>query len=140
MSGALIWELTKNNNAFLVKRNGVTFSAEKGNLTNTNSYKSSGLANHRAVDIRAAKEGGIVVSLKSSKQSAQRKPATQWNAVTHKKHFRSVARAIKNRLRGDRSDLKMAALARFSALSRAAKSKGVAKKRTRTGKRGTKKT
>ncbi len=48
---SLIWELIKNNNAFLVKRNGVCFSTEKQNLTNVHSYKFSGLANKRAVGV-----------------------------------------------------------------------------------------
>lgn len=45
MSADLVWTLVKNNNSFLVKRPGVQFSAEKGNLMNLHSYKYSGLAN-----------------------------------------------------------------------------------------------
>jgi large subunit ribosomal protein L28e len=47
MSADLIWSLVKNNNSFLVKRNGVTFSSEAGNLVNRNSFKYSGLANKK---------------------------------------------------------------------------------------------
>jgi large subunit ribosomal protein L28e len=46
-SSDLIWLLVKNNNKFLVKRNGnsnasVTFSSEPNNLYNLNSFKYSG--------------------------------------------------------------------------------------------------
>jgi len=139
MSSDLIWELTKNQNAFLVRRNGISFCREKGNLTNINSKSASGLANHKAMDIRLSKEGGVAVSLKSSKKSNQRKPATQWNSVTHKGNFRRIAKTIRSQLTKYRPDLKQRALARFSALSRSTKTR-VAKKRSRSGKRGAKKT
>lgn len=43
MSSALVWALVKDHNSFLRHSvNGVTFSAEPGNLTNKNSYKYSG--------------------------------------------------------------------------------------------------
>lgn len=46
-SADLVWLLVKNNNKFLVKRNGnsnasVTFSSEANNLYNLNSFKYSG--------------------------------------------------------------------------------------------------
>ncbi len=47
VSTDLVWLLVKNNNKFLVKRNGnsnasVTFSSEPNNLYNLNSFKYSG--------------------------------------------------------------------------------------------------
>jgi large subunit ribosomal protein L28e len=57
MSSALIWELVKNNNSFLVKRGrtaqagAVQFSMEKNNLLNVNSAKYSGLANEKTAGI-----------------------------------------------------------------------------------------
>jgi large subunit ribosomal protein L28e len=50
MASALVWQLIKDNNSFLVKRGrthrdgAVQFSAEAGNLLNVNSLKFSGLA------------------------------------------------------------------------------------------------
>ena len=44
MSSDLVWLLVRDNSSFLVKRNGVQFSKEKGNLLNKNSLKYSGLA------------------------------------------------------------------------------------------------
>lgn len=59
MSSALVWQLIKNHNSFLVKRGrthrdgAVQFSAENGNLLNVNSAKFSGLANNKTVGINA---------------------------------------------------------------------------------------
>ena len=49
MSSDLLWLLVKNNNSFLVKRDGTQFSGEKNNLTNLNSFKFSGLANKKTI-------------------------------------------------------------------------------------------
>ena len=43
-SADLIWLLVKDNNSYLVKRNGVQWSREPGNLRNVNAFKYSGLA------------------------------------------------------------------------------------------------
>ena len=57
MSDALVWQLIKNNNSFLVKRERsnrsgqVMFSKESGNLMNANSFKYSGLANSKTIGI-----------------------------------------------------------------------------------------
>lgn len=57
MSSALIWQLVKDNNSFLVKRGRTTrdgsvqFSREAGNLLNVNTFKYSGLANERTIHI-----------------------------------------------------------------------------------------
>lgn len=59
MSSALVWQLIKNNNAFLIKRGNtkrdgfVELSAEPGNLLNVNSAKYSGLANETTVGVSA---------------------------------------------------------------------------------------
>ena len=45
----LLWELTKNNNAFLIKRNGVEFSTDPYNLTGRNCYSHSGSENYEIV-------------------------------------------------------------------------------------------
>lgn len=52
MSADLIWLLVKDNNSFLVKRNGVEFSRESGNLRNVNAFKYSGLAKNKARNLK----------------------------------------------------------------------------------------
>ncbi|KAG0221355.1 60S ribosomal protein L28, partial [Mortierella sp. GBA43] len=82
MSADLTWLLIKNNNSFLVKRNGVQFSSEAGNLLNKNSFKFSGIANKKTIDISAAASGrGVVVSTKKSNVPAF-KPSKTINKVT----------------------------------------------------------
>lgn len=57
MSSALIWHLVRDNNSFLVKRGrtsragSVQFSSEPGNVLSVNTYKYSGLANEKTVDV-----------------------------------------------------------------------------------------
>ncbi|KAG0248111.1 60S ribosomal protein L28 [Mortierella polycephala] len=109
MSADLTWLLIKNNNSFLVKRSGVQFSSEAGNLLNQNSFKCSGLANKKTIDVSAAPSGrGIVVSTKTSKGV---------NKVTLTKGVRKSARSVAGLARsGYRADLRKAALARVSAV------------------------
>jgi large subunit ribosomal protein L28e len=57
MADSLVWEIIKNNHSFLYKRErtprsgAVQFSSEPGNLMGVNTFKYSGLANSKAVDI-----------------------------------------------------------------------------------------
>lgn len=57
MSSALIWHLVRDNNSFLVKRErtsragSVQFSSEPGNVLSVNTYKYSGLANEKSIDV-----------------------------------------------------------------------------------------
>ena len=63
MSDSLVWHLIRDNNCFLHKRGktsragGVQFSSEAGNVMNVNTFKYSGLANSKTVDIQAATNG-----------------------------------------------------------------------------------
>ena len=51
MSSDLVWTLINKHNAFKVKSNGITLSKEAGNVTNTHSYKASGIANVQTVGV-----------------------------------------------------------------------------------------
>ncbi len=57
MSSALVWHLIRDNNSFMVKRGrtsrdgSVQFSTEPGNLLNVNTFKYSGIANDRTINI-----------------------------------------------------------------------------------------
>lgn len=65
MADALVWQLIRENNSFLVKRErtarrgAVQFSKEPGNLLNVNSSKYSGIANEKVINI-----SGLSVSTK----------------------------------------------------------------------------
>lgn len=64
MSSALVWELVKKNNSFLVKRDGATFTKEAGNLTQLSTPRYSGVSNTSAV--------GICFADKSAKKKVRR--------------------------------------------------------------------
>ncbi|KAF9911052.1 hypothetical protein EC991_004925 [Linnemannia zychae] len=127
MSADLTWLLIKNNNSFLVKRSGVQFSSEAGNLLNKNSFKFSGLANKKTIDIAAAASGrGVVVSTPKTK-------------VTLTKGIRKSARSVAGLTRaGYRADLRKAALARVAAVLATQKPVKAAPKKASKGVRANK--
>eukprot|EP00274_Cyanoptyche_gloeocystis_P004530 CAMPEP_0196652894 /NCGR_PEP_ID=MMETSP1086-20130531/2353_1 /TAXON_ID=77921 /ORGANISM="Cyanoptyche gloeocystis , Strain SAG4.97" /LENGTH=137 /DNA_ID=CAMNT_0041983721 /DNA_START=50 /DNA_END=463 /DNA_ORIENTATION=- len=128
MSSELVWSIIRNNSSYLVKRDGLQFSREPGNLMNINSFKYSGLANKKAIGVSAG-EGGVVLSLKA-KGSRARKPAKANTKILLKKDFRRNAKVIIANTDGNhyRADLKAAALARLSAVSKSLKPKAGVKK------------
>jgi len=67
MSADLIWSIIRNNNSFLVKRNGAQFTSEPNNLTNLNSFKYSGLAGKGTIGISPSPDNrGVVVTSKKN--------------------------------------------------------------------------
>lgn len=147
-SNELIWQLVKNNNSFLVKRNGVQFSRERYvldrehlslfltfsyNLRNRNSFKYSGLANNSAVDISSAEGNKVAFNLKKSGVLAQNQPASQPTNGVLAKDYRRGAKAVKSSLSTYRPDLTADALARFNQLKKATTrpASGPAKKQRR---------
>ncbi len=63
MSADLVWGIVRNNSSFLVKRDGAQFTSEPGNLTQLNTFKFSGLANRKAVDLSITKNK-VTIGLK----------------------------------------------------------------------------
>ncbi|KAK3820304.1 MAG: ribosomal protein L28e [Benniella sp.] len=139
MSADLTWLLVKNNNSFLVKRNGVQFSSEAGNLLNKNSFKYSGIANKKIIDISAAPTGrGVVVATKKSNVPAF-KPSKGIHKVTLSKGVRKSARSVAGLARsGYRADLRQAALARVAAVLKSQKPVKAAPKKAGKGIRANK--
>ncbi|KAK9840357.1 hypothetical protein WJX74_008241 [Apatococcus lobatus] len=117
-SSQLIWALVKKQNVFLHKGlNGTQFSSEPGNLYNRHSYKYSGLANEKTVDIRAGDDdASLVISKKRPKNI--NKPATSVHSVPTKKHAAKVNASVRTELKNYRPDLTKAAVARASAVSK----------------------
>ncbi|KAK8960041.1 60S ribosomal protein L28-2 [Platanthera guangdongensis] len=144
---ALIWEIVRKNNAFLVKQFGngnakVQFSKEKNNLFNVHSFKYSGLANKKTVSVQPAGKDLSVV-LATTKSKKQNKPASVSHRSILKKEFSKVAKSVINQLTNIicffqvsdnyyRPDLKRAALARLSVVRRSLQvAKSGPKKRNR---------
>merc|ERR1711939_299622 len=93
-SSDLLWQITRNNSSFLVKRNGLQLSSEPGNLMNKNSFKFSGIANLETVDV-ADNEKGITFSRKNKANTS--KPARNVVSMDLKKDLRKVSKTIINK-------------------------------------------
>ena len=115
----LTWLLVKKNNAFLVKRDGYQFSKDPCNLTNKNTYSASGLANERAIGIDLNEKGNIVMSTKSTGKSRKLKSSLQKTRLS--KFNKKMTKCVTAQTSAYRSDLRKAALARWSALDRSLK-------------------
>lgn len=138
-SDSLIWLCVRNNNSFLKKKNGSTtrsgsihFSTEKGNLYSISSFKYSGLAQSKTVDISCVEgddsRAKAVLSTKTAKASST--PCKGSAATPINKNFRRVEKTITSQTAANyyRQDLKSAALAKWSAVYRANRNKnGVTK-------------
>lgn len=121
----LIWQVSRANSAYLVKRReagGVAFSRDPLNVSGKWSYSASGFANEKAVGVVPTKDG-IQLLTKTAKYS--NKPAKNVSATQYKKwkSARSVAASVASSVRGYRDDLTRDAVVKASALTRARVSK-----------------
>lgn len=130
VSADLKWLLVKDQNSFLVKRDGAQFTREANNLTNLNTFKFSGLANDKTVGVAVGAEGNVEVSLKKTKKSKRVASAYTTIKLNKNKHFvakKSVNGAKIAGLTQDayyRRDLAKFALARYHALANGIKVAG----------------
>ena len=56
MSNDVMWQILRQHNSHVVKRDGIVLSGEPGNLLNLHSYKYSGLANNNIIHVSADKK------------------------------------------------------------------------------------
>ncbi|KAK9476167.1 ribosomal L28e/Mak16 [Lipomyces japonicus] len=134
ISNDLIWELTRANSSYLVKRKtaaGVQFSREPLNLTNKHAYKYSGVANSKAIGVSLTENGAISVLTK--KQGTFATPAKTTVTTTFKpyKSQRKVYAAVAGISKNYRDDLRAAAVTRASALLKTKTGKKTFAKKTR---------
>ncbi|GLI82045.1 hypothetical protein PoHVEF18_010445 [Penicillium ochrochloron] len=115
VSNELIWQITRNQNAYLVRRNtggGSQFSRDPLNLVNKHSLK--------AVGVQTTEDGSIAVTTKKPNNPQQ--PAQNQVTVTYgpktatRKIYKGVA--SKTAQHGYRADVREEAVARVSALRR----------------------
>lgn len=118
---SLVWQIVGRNNSFQMKTNGrtrrsgvVIFSSEKGNLVSRSSFKYSGLANTKALDISATAENTAVISVKTNKAST--KPKNGQASSDANKCFKRSSASVKSLVAKNyyRRDLEAAALAKYS--------------------------
>ncbi|KAL6242747.1 hypothetical protein RBB50_010393 [Rhinocladiella similis] len=121
VSGDLIWEIVRGNNAYLVKRSsagGVQFSRDPFNLTNKHSRTHEGFVNDKAVSVQANDKGGVTLVTKKAGKSNTPKTAYNTHAygktTSNRKIFKSIADAVGKK--SYRGDLNKAAVSRASNL------------------------
>ncbi|EXJ79633.1 ribosomal protein L28e [Capronia epimyces CBS 606.96] len=143
ISGDLLWEVVRHNNAYLVKRNsggGVQFSRDPFNLVNKHSRKNAGFVNDKAVSVQPNEKGGV--TLQTKKPGKASTPASQHNVhaygktVSNRKVYKNIANAVgKNSYR---SDLNRSAIARASAIKDSQRPKKDAPERKPRGSKASK--
>uniref|UniRef100_A0A7S0G6T1 Ribosomal eL28/Mak16 domain-containing protein n=1 Tax=Proboscia inermis TaxID=420281 RepID=A0A7S0G6T1_9STRA len=131
ISESLAWELVKNNNCFMKIRNGrsartgsIRFSSEPGNLRNISTFQDSGIVKEKTLDIAATSDNRVTLKIKSKSGKIRTTPL---NKCFRRSEKTIMSQAISNYYR---SDLKKAALAKYSAIYRGNKvATGSTKKR-----------
>ncbi|KAK6362013.1 hypothetical protein TWF730_005717 [Orbilia blumenaviensis] len=117
VSSDLLWELTRSNSSFLVKRKtggGVKLSRDPLNLRNVHSRKHSGTVNSKAIGIVPSGKGGI--SLLTKKSTGSTITQSYKPSKTSRKAYHQIANSTTKK--GYRADLREDAIARASALIR----------------------
>ncbi|EMD32586.1 hypothetical protein CERSUDRAFT_143604 [Gelatoporia subvermispora B] len=141
MSGDLQWLLLRKQNAFIVKRvpEGPVFSREPGNLTNLHSFKYSGLANPKAIDVRE-KEGAIQITTLKKGASVHAVKAARATTTVRARSGprRALGVAAKISKRGYRADLRTALLGRVSRIVESQREKKPAPAKKVRGKKAAK--
>ncbi|PNS15556.1 hypothetical protein CAC42_815 [Sphaceloma murrayae] len=123
ISPALIWEVTRKNNSYLVKRKqagGVQFSRDPMNLLNKHSNKYAGYSNSRAIGINAGKDGKVEFTTKTPSKSNKPASSLHKNVFGGGKPARSISRAVvaTTAKKGYRADLRAEAVARVGAIKK----------------------
>ncbi|THH01209.1 hypothetical protein EW026_g1459 [Hermanssonia centrifuga] len=119
MSSDLQWLLLRKSNSFFVKRvpEGPVFSRESGNLTNLHSFKYSGLANQKTIDISESGNGIKITTRKQGASPIAVRKGLASSTIRNRSGGRRAAGIVsKLAKRGYRPDLRTAALARASAI------------------------
>ena len=123
---SLVWELVKNNSSFMKKKNGRTsrsgsirFSVERGNLASMSTFKYSGLANAKTVDITTTPDKRAALIIKTKKAGTSGKAGKA--SIALNKDFRRTDKRIKSLAKDTyyRPDLTSAALAKYTKVYKA---------------------
>ncbi|KAB8237853.1 hypothetical protein ETB97_012898 [Aspergillus alliaceus] len=128
VSSDLVWQLTRNQNAFLVKRNsggGSQFSRDPLNLQNKHSFKYAGYANTKAIGVQPTENGGVTVITKKTGNVQQPTKNIVRVSFGPKASTRKIYKGVadKTAKNGYRADLREDAVARVSAIRRSQKPK-----------------
>ena len=132
VSPEMVWAITRDTSSYILKqqlsgrsgmgKRGAEFTMEPNNPTARNSWKYSGLANAKTVDV-VPTEGGVVLTTKTKNAKRSGKPNKMLNKTTLTKDFRKVAKSIIKNSETNfyRPDLTKAVLAKWSLISKSQK-------------------
>ncbi|KAJ5205619.1 hypothetical protein N7472_002067, partial [Penicillium cf. griseofulvum] len=130
ISNDLIWQITRNQNSYLVNRNsggGFQFSRDPLNLVNKHSYKYAGFANTKAIGVQATENGVAVTTKKPSNpnQPGQNLVTVTYGPKTSTRNadrylFLRIYKGVADRTAKNsyRADIREEAVARVSAVRR----------------------
>ncbi|KAF4303552.1 Ribosomal protein L28e [Botryosphaeria dothidea] len=126
VSADLIWEVTRNTSAFLLKRReagGVQFSRDPLNLTNKHARKYEGFVNDKAFGVQPSENGGVQLLVKKTNKWNKPTAAVQTSTYGPSTSSRKVYKNIINSTvkRHYRADLQKEAVARASAIKKSQK-------------------
>ncbi|XP_014772791.1 60S ribosomal protein L28 [Octopus bimaculoides] len=119
MSADLLWMIVRNNNSFLVKRNGLWLSKEPNNLKGRHCFRYSGLVHKKAIGVEPCKDGkGVVYVTRRARK--RNRPSKAYTKIELKKDPRRTLTSIRKMVKRNkyRVDLKMAAMRKASAIIR----------------------
>lgn len=128
----LIYSLVRDTSCFVLKhrqtgrsgmgKRGAEFTLEPNNVTGKNSWKYSGLANAKTVNVTGV-EGGLLLTTKSKDAADAKKPINSLKKKTLTKDFKRVAKSIIKNTETNfyRPDLTKAALAKWTLIHRSQK-------------------
>ncbi|EOD46508.1 putative 60s ribosomal protein l28 protein [Neofusicoccum parvum UCRNP2] len=126
VSADLIWEVTRNTSAFLLKRReagGVQFSRDPLNLTNKHARKYEGFVNDKAYGIQPSANGGVDFTIKKAnkynKPAASLQKTTFGPSTSSRKVYKNIINSTVKR--HYRADLQKEAVARASAIKKSQK-------------------
>jgi large subunit ribosomal protein L28e len=120
-SPELVWALLKKQNRFVIKRDGVTFSAEPGNVRNLNKFKYSGLAPRRIISVEPGPKSDVILLIK--RKGHGHKPSTNFARIVLRKDPRRVNNAVRKFVKKHRPDLLHDILARVTRIRMSQKSR-----------------
>ncbi|KAB2576947.1 Ribosomal protein L28e [Lasiodiplodia theobromae] len=140
VSADLVWEVTRNTSAFLLKRKqagGVQFSRDPLNLTNKHARKYEGFVNDKAYGIQPTENGGVQLTIKKANKYNKPINAIQTSTFGPATSSRKVYKNIINSTvkRHYRADLQKEAVARASAIKKSQKPVKAAKPAKLRGKK-----
>jgi len=135
---SLVWACVSRHNSFQRSKNGrtkrsgkVIFSVEKGNVENLSTFKNSGIANEKAVDVAIV--GGKPVFVKKTVSKASNPAKSLQKSAYSTSNTRKAVKSLASQNSYYRSDLNSKLAAKYAAIANGAKvAKGLKKKSTVT--------